>query len=406
METDLTAPMEQGHEALPRVAAINRLLDTAWRRGILPEPSLNPEMLERLAVGDKHDWRGDEEWRTPFRLLCHSLADEAHLNPLGRTMAHGQIVKAIRQRRRALRLWSRHPEILRKPVEAPVIVLGPMRSGTTRIQRLLACDPRFSHTRLFESLTPVPPSGPLDGRPLSTRLGYAFLRSLNPRIHDIHPTGARHPEEEFGLFSFSFGSAQFEAQWHVPAFVRWWEGTEVTFLYNDFRRLLQTMAWHRKDRPGNRWLLKAPQFGQDLAAVLDAFPDARLLCLDRDVEEVVGSSASLIWNQMRIQSDRVDRSAIGREWLRKTLLRQDRVRAVRAARPDVPQLDVVFSAVNRDWRAEISRIYAFLDMRLLPEVEQRMARYVDTAKAHLRHSYALEDFNLAPHQIATAANRV
>jgi hypothetical protein len=53
-------------------------------------------------------------------------------------------------------LWRAQPEIRDRPIPEPIVILGQMRSGTTRLQRLLACDDRFAHTRLYESLIPAP----------------------------------------------------------------------------------------------------------------------------------------------------------------------------------------------------------------------------------------------------------
>lgn len=371
---------------------VNRGLAAAWRSGALPPPVLDPRTFETAALGsappDSFGPRG--EWQEPFGRLIEALRTEARLNPLGLSMAHGQIVGALKARARAVRLWQSHPAILGRPVAPPVIILGPMRSGTTRVQRLLACDPRFAHTRMFESLAPIPASG----RVLKARASLAALKLFNPAIAAIHPMRPNDPEEEFGFYSFSFGSAQFEAQWRVPSFTYWWESADTRPLYREFRALLQTIAWSR-DEPADRpWLLKAPQFMQDLDVVLETFPGARLICLDRDLDRIVGSAASLVWHQMRIQSDFVDPAWIGREWLRKTRLRKDRAAAARAARPDVPQIDVAYAAMDRDWRAEIGRIYDFLGMKLTADVERCMAGYLASAHSHLGHSYTLEQFGL------------
>jgi hypothetical protein len=339
-----------------------------------------------------------ETWRDPLRVLLRALGEGADLNPLGRTIAHGQIVDALRARKRAYALWRRHPEIAAAPIEAPVIVLGQMRSGTTRIHRLLACDRRFAHTRLFETLAPVPfgPPGRRDRRAVKARAVLALLHALNPALAAIHPTGPREPEEEFGLYNFSFASAQFEAQWRVPSFSRWWEAAPMAGLYAEFAMLLRTIGWHRRDPPGKTWLLKAPQFMQDLDAVIAAFPGARLICLHRDPAQVVASSASLVWNQMRVQSDVADPQWIGAEWLRKTGLRQERAERVRREHPQVPQIDVDYEAVSRDWRGEVRRIYGFLGYELQPETEARMEAYLSRSKKHLGHAYSLEDFGLPP----------
>lgn len=390
--------MDTGGPPSAAARLASRGLDAAWRAGVLPRPILDPALFEAVALGRRsRDAFGlAQDWRTPFRLLVESLRDEADLNPLGLTMAHGQIVGALKGRIRAADLWRRHPEILARPVPAPIVILGSMRSGTTRLQRLLACDPRLGHTRLFESLSPVP----APGRVMKARASLAALKLLNPAIAPIHPMKAKDPDEEFGLFSFSFGSPQFEAQWRVPDFTRWWEAADAGWLYREFRALIQTIGWARGESVDRPWVLKAPQFMQDLPALLDAFPDARLVCLDRGMDKVVGSSASLVWHQMRIQSDRVDREWIGREWLRKTRLRRQRAAHARAARPDVPQIDVACEAMDECWENEIARIYAFLGIDLGEGVRRRMRAYADRAHAHKGHRYALEQFGLSREMLA------
>jgi hypothetical protein len=392
--------MEMEPDGAPsRVAALaSRGLEAAWRAGMLPRPILDPLAFEAAALGkrSRDSFGPQQEWRTPYRLLVQALREEADLNPLGLAMAHGQIVGALKARIRAQDIWHRNPEILARPIPAPIVILGPMRSGTTRLQRLLACDPRLAHTRLFESLSPVP----APGRALKARASLMALKLFNPAIAPIHPMKAKDPDEEFGLFSFSFGSPQFEAQWRVPGFTRWWEAADTGWLYREFRALLQTIGWARGTPSDRPWVLKAPQFMQDLPSLLDVVPDARLICLDRGLEKIVGSSASLVWHQMRIQSDCVDRDWIGQEWLRKTRLRQERAAAARAARPDVPQIDVSCEAMDGDWQAEMTRIYAFLGMELTPDVRRRMAAYVAGARAHRGHRYGLEQFGLTREMLA------
>lgn len=390
----------QGATALPNVARLNRALVTLWRNGALPRPVLETEALETAALrGSPVEALGfDQEWREPFAALVRSLGEEADLNPLGLAMAHGQIVAALRARMRAHALWSAYPEILTREVGAPIIILGQARSGTTRMQRLLACDERLAHTRLFESLNPVPPrfvKGLFDTRRIRATIGIALLRSLNPEQLRIHPVSVAAPEEDFGFFCFSFASAVFEAQWRVPSFSRWWEAADGSFLYREFKALLQTGGWFRGEPEAKPRILKAPQFMQDLPAVLGAFPDARLIFLERNIEQVVPSGASLIWNQMRVQSDSVDPEWIGDEWLRKIRLREQIAAQTLASRPDVRRITVAYEAMNRDWRGEIERVYDWLGLDLSPALVASMAKYVDNARDHLGHRYSLDQFGLS-----------
>ncbi|WP_106407389.1 sulfotransferase family protein [Sphingomonas jatrophae] len=374
----------------------NRLLEQAWASGAASVPSLDPAHLVAAATARvRSDALEDAgPWRTNLDVLAAALEAEAGLSALGRTIAHGQIVAALADRARLSALWRRHPEIAEQPLAAPIIVLGQMRSGTTRMQRLLACDPRLAHTRLFESLNPVP-TGAIDDRRLRAILGLGLARLLNPSFAAIHPTGASAPDEEAGFHSISLYGATFEAQWRVPAFARHCEALEPSPVYAEFRRLMQTVAWLR-GAPARPWVLKLPQMMQDLPAVLATFPDARLVCLHRDATATVASSASLVLNQMALQCDAPDPHWIGREWLHKAVLRHGRAAAARAAAAHVPQVEVHFSDMNRDWRGEMRRVYAMLGLPLTAAVERRMAAYVArAARAPLHHHrYSLDAFGL------------
>lgn len=384
------------------------MLDGAWRREWLPRPDLDPEALiaaarSRTGLEVPGEDRG---WRDRLDILTRDLHGEAELTPLGTVIAYGQLVAALANRARMHALWQRHPEILDQPVRAPVIVLGQMRSGTTRVQRLLACDPRLAHTRFFESWNPVPAGKrlrALDDRRLRGWLALRAARRLNPQFDVIHPTGTAEPDEEIGFHNVAIFGSAYEAQWRVPSFAAACETMDTRPVYGEFRRLLQTVAWLRGESGERPWILKLPQMTQDLAAVLATFPDARLVCLDRPAPALVASSASLVLNQMQIQSNALDPHWIGREWLRKVALRRRRTDDARA-RFDGCQVDLSFDEIGADWRAAMRKVYRILDIPLVPEVEQRMARYLDR-KRHRRladHHYSLDQFGLTEAEVEAA----
>lgn len=386
------------HPGDTRRALANAALDRAWRRGWLERPPLEPDALlaGARARSGLSDPGADSGWRARLDLLVEGLHADARLTPLGRTIAHGQLVAALANRMRLAALWRRYPEILHVPVAAPIIVLGQMRSGTTRMQRLLACDPRLAFTRFFESWNPVPRTGgPFDDRMMRGWIALRCSRLLCPEFDAIHPSRTREADEEIGFHNISIFGTAFEAQWRVPAFAAHTEAEDTRPVYAEFRRLLQAVAWQRREGTVRPWIIKLPQMTQDLAAVLSVFPDARLVVLDRDPAALVASAASLVQSQMRLQTDQLDPRWIGREWLRKVALRQHRMEDALAG-AQVPQVRVAFDAMNADWRGEMRRVYAALGLPLLPEVEARMARYLARPQ-HRRlaaHRYDLADFGL------------
>nr|WP_279380271.1 sulfotransferase [Sphingosinicella soli] len=328
------------------------------------------------------------------------------MNAIGRTIAHGGILKVLVDRLRAEALFAAHPEIRDRPLAPPLVICGHMRSGTTRLQRLLACDDRFAHLRLYETLSPVPwPrsfTARRDPRIRWAGLGVRFLNGVNPANAAAHPTGPLEPEEETGLLEHSFWGAQIEAQRRVPAFARHCEQADARAVYRRFADLLRLAGWFRGDDPNLPWLLKSPQYLQDLPSLSTALPGARFIFMTRETNALVASGASLVWNQMVVQSDTVDPAWIGREWLHKTALRDARAAAFRAALPDARAFTLTFEDMNRDRRGTIRRLYDWLGLPLGEALTARMEAYAAREHRHVGHRYALADFGLTPQAVTEA----
>lgn len=388
------------------VGAANHLLPALLKARLLADVELDvAELCARATRDTGLDGFGDPWFAGPLAVLVEALREEAALNRLGRFVATGQISKVLRDRLLAEHWLRGHPEIAARAIRSPVIVVGPMRSGTTRIHRLLAADERFAHLRFFETVCPVPAPGfrhgGKDRRPLVAATALGAVRSFNPHTAVIHPTGPYEPEEELGLLVASFWGMKHEAQWHVPGYGRWCEGQDATPAYRHMANLLRLVGWSRGECDTRPWVLKTPQHMLDLPALLRVFPDARIVFAHRAPEAVVGSSCSLVWNQMVIHSDRVDPRGIGREWLRKTELQIESMRAARRDIPESQRIDLRYEDMERDWRGAMRRIYDFLDMDIAPALPA-MSAYLEDSERNWnrhRHSYSLEAFGLAAGEV-------
>ena len=379
--------------------ALNGLLEAMWKTPLSAPPELSVERLERQAMRQTGlDDFGDPWFRRPLGMLLTSLAGEARLNPVGRLVAYIHVLKLLRERLWAEQWFAEHPQIRQRPLAEPVVVVGPMRSGTTRLHRLLAADERFAHLRLFETMSPVPrpPFNGRDTRPRFAALALALLHRANPATAAVHPTGPMEPEEELGLLVASAWGMKHEVQWRVPGYARWCENEDATPAYARMADLLRLTSWLRGEDTAKPWLLKTPQHVLDIDALLRVFPNARIIFTHRDPVAVVGSSCSMAWNQMSLQSDEVDRDWIGREWLRKTRLKLARMAAARRRMPGSRMIDVSFDEMDRDWRGVMGRIYALLDLDIEP-AEPAMAAYMARSErrpAFRSHHYRLRSFGL------------
>jgi len=387
------------------IGALNSAMTLARKTGLAATPLLEKQALldEARAFTGLDDF-GDRWFERPLAVLLDAVKSEARLNPAGEWTAQKQVLKVLTDRLWAERWFDRHPEILERPMLRPVIIVGPMRSGTTRLHRLLAADRRFSHLRSFETISPVPrpefvPGGPDFRVTLAARIA-RLARLANPRTLTIHPTGPMQPEEELGLLVNSFWSMKHDAMWWVPSYGRWCERQHPEPAYRQMVRLLKLVGWSQQVSSLRPWVLKTPQHLFDLPALMAVFPDARVIFTHRDPLAVVGSAASLAWNQTIIYSDHADPAAIGAEWLRKTRLQIERMHFDRRAIPEQQQIDVFYEDMEQDWQGTMARVYRFLGLELAPALPAMAAYQRRTAPPRRRpHHYSLEEFGLTPGRV-------
>ena len=370
----------------------------------LEKQSLLDDAVEATGLDDF----GPDWFERPLDVLLESIHAEAKLNPAGDFSAMQQFHKVLKDRLWAQMWFARHPEILARPIKRPVVIVGPMRSGTTRLHRLLASDQRFSFMRSFETISPVPrpdfeevlAGRKKDFRPVLAARIMKVARLANPRTLNIHPTGPYEPEEELGLLVNSMWGMKHEAQWMVPSYGRWCEGEDATPAYEHMANLLRLVGWSQQVSSIRPWILKTPQHMLDLDALLNVFPDARVIFTHRDPNAVVGSAASLAWNQTIIYSDHADAGELGREWLRKTRVEVERMMAARSRIPAERRIDIHYDDMERDWRSTMGRIYGFLGMDIAP-AWNGMQGFIDRSRALKRHphNYSLEQFGLTPDMV-------
>jgi hypothetical protein len=379
----------------PLATRANAFLGKAWERGWLTPPALDPEALWALAAkpygaeaeAAEHGGRSAEDvadFRERLARLTAAVEAEADLNPLGRAMAWGQLSRVVKNRLAFGALWRERPELLATPLARPIIVIGHMRSGTTRIHTLLAADPAHSHTRYCDAYHPVP--APLGMNRVKAALELAMLGLLNPWMQSIHPMAPAAVEEELAWLSAALHHSIYESQWHIPAYSAWSEARDPAPVYREFARILATDAAHRglAERPR---VLKVPAFAEDLATLLALFPDARLVLAEREHEAVLKSAISLAANQMAMQSDSCCLDQIEARWRHKIALREARMaEALRGWQGQ--QARACFNALNADWEAAIAGIYTDLGLTLTPEARAAMRKVMAASDSGHHHAHA------------------
>lgn len=364
------------------------------RRWPLEVPALVQQARRRTRLEDF----GDERFVPALERLVAAMRDEARLTPTGHVIQHVRLVEALGTRLRLRALERAQPEIEALTLPPVVVIAGVQRTGTTKLQRLLAADPEARALRSWEALDPVPRPGEGRGqghrRRLRAALAQRGLAYLAPDFFAIHPVEADAPEEDVLLLDLSFMSQTPEATLYVPSYARWLEAQDHAPAYELLRRLLRALTWQQ---PGRRWVLKTPEHMEHLDALLAVFPGATVVQTHRDPLETMASFCSMVAHGRGVFSDSVDPHEVGRHWLRKVRRMGLRALQIRKRHPD-RFVDVAYAELVRDPLAQIERIYAAqgeaLGFRARAAMQELDAR--DVQHRHGVHRYALEDFGLTP----------
>jgi hypothetical protein len=302
----------------PALRAVNRVGDGLTRLG-LNLPSLTPSSVVTAAakLAGSDDF-GTDTFREPLEVFLAACATEAELTTFGRILISKMLAGALANRI-ALHRWSEdHPEVHNQRIDSPWVIVGLPRTGTSVLSMLLGLDPMSRPLLQWEAAHPIPPpslgEGDEDPRIAQTSKELDGLMKLNPPLKAMHPFGATLAQECVTLFMYDVRSMALETQAHVPSYARWLEGAEMAPAYAQHRLALQTL---QSRQPTERWILKTPNHLWHLGALLDAYPDARIIWTHRDPGPVVTSLASLANAGQRPLTSRRDPRPAAEEWKRK-----------------------------------------------------------------------------------------
>jgi len=336
-------------------------------------------------------------FREGLETYVDSLDREAQLNDLGRVALPPAVTAALVNRLKVVDWAAQHPEVLEERIQAPVVVIGMFRAGTTFLSNLLDQDPANRALLGWESQDSAPPPSP-ETRRSGPRVdaaqgGVDMLELLNPAISAIHHEAATDPTECIAVMGQAFQSISWEAIANVPAYGAWWRAADSTPAYDYHRLVLQVL---QSGGVRGRWTLKSPHHALALDALVDAYPDARLVLLHRDPVALVGSVCSLIRVMSSTFSDADHTSYIAAHWQDTLEESVRRIAEFRARRPEHPVLDVAYADLARDPLGTVHGLYDTLGLEpgsgAFAALEQHLADH--PRREFGSHGYDVRDFGL------------
>lgn len=342
---------------------------------------------------------GSDFWEEPLDRLLYAIEHEADLHPIGRFITQQRMINLLSIRLRAEAAFQKNPQILEQDLYPVWLICGLQRTGTTKLQRLLAADQDNRVLYSWEALNPVPLSeGPDDivQRKKAARLGEKALKLMAPGFFSIHPVEYEKPEEDILLLDTTFLSTTPEATMHVPSYASWLEQTDHSPAYGYAVKLLKYL---QVQRPGKRWVLKTPHHMEFLDLVNKYFGEVQYLWTHRDIKESLPSFLSMVAHGQTIFSRKGTLESAAAHWVRKTRHMLSKGYAFRQQHPEACITDIRYSQLVNDPLSVLENVYKrhpFSDevRRAFIETERTNDRY-----KFGRHAYRLEDFNIDPQKL-------
>ncbi len=302
------------------------------------------------------------------------------------------------------------PRLWRQRVEAPVFIVGHARSGTTLMHRLMSADgERFSYFLYWETFFPsllqkkvIRWLGRIDQRLLR---GF-FLRRLQAwddkvfgPFRNIHNMSLWTSEEDQFVMRASFATQHWATDMPVM---------DVIDLFHVDQMPQKRRRWMRHYREcvkrqlllngGDRiHLSKNPVMCGWVDAIIETFPDARIVVMMRDPKQCIPSLLKLVeisWKGKGWRREDYERSL---EILRDLSFEAFHNPARQLARhPDTPQCVVDYRELTARPRETVLAVYERLGLVVSPEFDDFLQRNAEREKSHLsKFEYSLGEYALS-----------
>ncbi len=338
------------------------------------------ELMEAAIVQTGIEDFGSLEFVARLDVLCQALRTEARLNGAGVMAQHMLLTGLLRNRLLIEDTVRKHPEILDIEIEAPIVICGLPRTGTTHLHNLMSSDPALRSLPYWESLEPVvadaekPAPGEPDPRRARTEQALWFVNAAMPYFNRMHEMTVDHVHEEIQLLAIDFSSMLFETISPMPSWRDHYLSRDQRPSYQYMKKILQVLQWLRG---GTRWLLKSPQHIEQFPALQATFPDATFVLTHRDPVSVTASLAMMITYSLRLSHGEVDVAWVGSYW-------SDRLEQMlhscvrdRDVLDPAQTIDVRFDEFMADDVAMVERVYEVAGQPMTDTARGAMARFME-----------------------------
>ena len=352
----------------------------------------------------------------PLTMLVQSAAREVKFSQIGLMAFKADMHRMLVNRLRFEEDLRLHPEILGEDISDPIIILGLVRTGTSKLQRMMSADPQVQALKFWRVFNPARfPNGDTsdkftpDPRIEVARQAATMLQAMAPDYMAAHPTLAEDVEEELLLLMFTFENIVHYLTTPAPSYYRWVVTRDLRGSYRYLGRLLKYLQWQDGGRVGKfggrPWIMKSPLHLGNLDALLEVFPKATLVHCHRDVTEIIPSFCKLNEAGWRIKTDDIDLHELGRSMIEVWSTEMNKYLKLRKALVShVEILDVTYAQIETDPMPIIHELHRRAGRTLSDDSVTAMHKWSDDNPKHRfgKNSYSMERYGLTGEMIEGA----
>ena len=308
------------------------------------------------------------------------------------------------------------PKLWTQKVEQPVFIVGHGRSGTTLMHRLMSADrDKFSYFLYWEMFFPsllqkklIRGLGWIDthwfGGPVKRRLQAWDERTFGAYRH-MHDMSLWNAEEDCFAMTAAFVTQQWSIEIPLMHVID-------LFHVDDMPRKRKRWLHHYKELVKRQLLLnggkgihlaKNPLMSGWVDALIETFPDARVIVMMRDPAECLPSLLKLMESSWQ-----------GKGWQRQDYARSLEVltevcldnyhypRAALRRNPHTPSMVVDYRHLTSNPRQTVEQLYAHFGMSCSAEFRQWLRERAEREKKHhSRFEYSLGDYAMTAQRLET-----
>jgi hypothetical protein len=301
----------------------------------------------------------DKEIVEPLTILHRAYCEESQLHAEGAAMHTRNLLRLLTNRLWMKRDLAAHPEILEQPLKGPLVVMGVARSGTTKLQKVLAASGDFNWLSFWRNFNWASRTG-VPGEDVTGRIAEAdaycrWYDAISPETKLGHHFEALEPEEESVISVGSFVAPTFLGYAEIPSYAQWLAVQSPAIGFEWLRDCLKYLQWQGLASADKPWLLKSPNYNGLELEILKTFPNARIVVAHRSPLKTLTSMGKLIQCFRRAYSDVAPDLGM---LVDHNILNMDAHLANRRAHPELPLLDIRFEDTVAALPAVLERVYA------------------------------------------------